>query len=407
MPPARRRADGAAGRDGGRRRGRALGRRPPTAAAQSRRRPRQPRRRPAPARPTRCAEARRRPSRPPARRRRADLAPEVSAGAGHPAGAARRLRQRGRWRAGRMGPRRRAGSATCSPASALVHRATAAERRRVFYRLRVAGFADERRRAAFCAVAAAERRDCIPVQRCTGMARRAVILGCAGPALVPDEAALLPRRPTPGASSSSPATSRRPAQLRRLTADLRAAVGRDAPVLIDQEGGRVQRLRAPHWREWLPPLDQVARRGRATARARCLAALPADRRANCARVGIDVELRAGAPTSRGRDTHPVSAQPLLWRLIADEVAADRPRRRRGAAGGRRAAGDEASARPWPRRRSTATSTCRAVAAAARRRWRRRFRAVPRAGRPADGDDRACRLSPRSIPTAPATAVGRA
>ena len=47
-----------------------------------------------------------------------------------------------------------------------------------------------------------------------------------------------------------------PEQLRNLTADLRAAVGRDAPVLIDQEGGRVQRMRAPHWREWPPPLDQ-------------------------------------------------------------------------------------------------------------------------------------------------------
>lgn len=50
-----------------------------------------------------------------------------------------------------------------------------------------------------------------------------------------------------------------PEQLRRLTGDLRHAVGRNAPILIDQEGGRVQRLRAPHWREWVPPLDQVLR----------------------------------------------------------------------------------------------------------------------------------------------------
>lgn len=50
-----------------------------------------------------------------------------------------------------------------------------------------------------------------------------------------------------------------PEQLKRLTGSLREAVGRDAPVMVDQEGGRVQRLRAPHWREWLPPLDQVAR----------------------------------------------------------------------------------------------------------------------------------------------------
>jgi len=44
-----------------------------------------------------------------------------------------------------------------------------------------------------------------------------------------------------------------PAQLVGLVADLRAAVGRaDAPVLIDQEGGRVARLRPPHWRQTPP-----------------------------------------------------------------------------------------------------------------------------------------------------------
>ncbi len=43
-----------------------------------------------------------------------------------------------------------------------------------------------------------------------------------------------------------------PDQVRALVAELRASVGRsDAPVLIDQEGGRVVRLKPPHWR--LPP----------------------------------------------------------------------------------------------------------------------------------------------------------
>ncbi|SLN18875.1 glycoside hydrolase family 3 N-terminal domain-containing protein [Pseudooctadecabacter jejudonensis] len=50
-----------------------------------------------------------------------------------------------------------------------------------------------------------------------------------------------------------------PDQVRRLCADLRAAAGHDAPIFVDQEGGRVQRLRSPHWREWLPPMDQMAR----------------------------------------------------------------------------------------------------------------------------------------------------
>ncbi|MGZ3217676.1 beta-N-acetylhexosaminidase [Paracoccus sp. T5] len=49
-----------------------------------------------------------------------------------------------------------------------------------------------------------------------------------------------------------------PDQLRRLTGQLREAVGRDAVITVDQEGGRVQRLRAPHWIDWPAPLDQAA-----------------------------------------------------------------------------------------------------------------------------------------------------
>ncbi len=44
-----------------------------------------------------------------------------------------------------------------------------------------------------------------------------------------------------------------PDQVRALVHDFRSAVGRsDAPVLIDQEGGRVQRLRPPHWPSYPP-----------------------------------------------------------------------------------------------------------------------------------------------------------
>jgi beta-N-acetylhexosaminidase len=46
-----------------------------------------------------------------------------------------------------------------------------------------------------------------------------------------------------------------PDQVRALCGDMRDAVGRDAPITIDQEGGRVQRLRGPVWTEWQPPLD--------------------------------------------------------------------------------------------------------------------------------------------------------
>ena len=50
-----------------------------------------------------------------------------------------------------------------------------------------------------------------------------------------------------------------PTQLSQLTKSLRETVGRDAVIMIDQEGGRVQRMRAPHWRDYLPPLDQADR----------------------------------------------------------------------------------------------------------------------------------------------------
>ncbi|MEQ8341709.1 MAG: glycoside hydrolase family 3 N-terminal domain-containing protein [Marinovum algicola] len=51
------------------------------------------------------------------------------------------------------------------------------------------------------------------------------------------------------------------AQLRALCEDLRATVGRDAAILIDQEGGRVQRILPPLARRWRPPLTDVARLG--------------------------------------------------------------------------------------------------------------------------------------------------
>src|SRR6476619_1766023 len=43
-----------------------------------------------------------------------------------------------------------------------------------------------------------------------------------------------------------------PDQLRALTDSLRESVGRDAPVVVDQEGGRVQRLGPPHWPKYPP-----------------------------------------------------------------------------------------------------------------------------------------------------------
>jgi len=48
-----------------------------------------------------------------------------------------------------------------------------------------------------------------------------------------------------------------PEQVKKLTTELRELTGRaDTPILIDQEGGRVQRLRPPHWID-LPHMRQI------------------------------------------------------------------------------------------------------------------------------------------------------
>lgn len=43
-----------------------------------------------------------------------------------------------------------------------------------------------------------------------------------------------------------------PEQLKRLTNELRTCVGWNCPIMIDQEGGRVARLKPPHWDEYPP-----------------------------------------------------------------------------------------------------------------------------------------------------------
>lgn len=91
-------------------------------------------------------------------------------------------------------------------------------------------------------------------------AHGAMILGCEGTALTEAERDFF-RAADPWGFILFRRNIEDPVQTRALTADLRAAVGRDAPILIDQEGGRVQRLRGPHWREWMPAADQVARAG--------------------------------------------------------------------------------------------------------------------------------------------------
>ncbi len=79
------------------------------------------------------------------------------------------------------------------------------------------------------------------------MAIKAMIAGCAGKELSREEAAFF-KAERPWGFILFRRNVETPDQVRRLVDSLRATVGRaDAPVLIDQEGGRVQRLGPPHW----------------------------------------------------------------------------------------------------------------------------------------------------------------
>src|SRR5947209_8235794 len=81
---------------------------------------------------------------------------------------------------------------------------------------------------------------------------RAFITGIAGFVLTAEESAFL-RAAEPWGFILFRRNVDTPTQVRELVTALRETVGRaDAPVLVDQEGGRVQRLAAPHWPKYPP-----------------------------------------------------------------------------------------------------------------------------------------------------------
>lgn len=86
------------------------------------------------------------------------------------------------------------------------------------------------------------------------MTLSACLLDCDGLFPTPDERALF-RAVRPWGFTLFARNVESPDQLRRLTDALRDAAGHDAPVFVDQEGGRVQRLRTPHWHDYPPMLD--------------------------------------------------------------------------------------------------------------------------------------------------------
>lgn len=77
-----------------------------------------------------------------------------------------------------------------------------------------------------------------------------VIFGCLGPALSDEERQFFEtEQPTGFILFARNVVSQQ--QLKTLTTDLRLSVGRaDVPILIDQEGGRVQRMGPPHWQTY-------------------------------------------------------------------------------------------------------------------------------------------------------------
>lgn len=78
------------------------------------------------------------------------------------------------------------------------------------------------------------------------MTSSAFIAGCAATSLSSDEIAFF-RDARPWGFILFKRNCDTSDQIRRLCGELRATVGWTAPILIDQEGGRVQRLGPPHW----------------------------------------------------------------------------------------------------------------------------------------------------------------
>jgi beta-N-acetylhexosaminidase len=80
---------------------------------------------------------------------------------------------------------------------------------------------------------------------------KAAIVGIAGPELSGAEAAML-HAYRPAGVILFARNVQEPGQLRRLTAALRRVLPAGAVLMVDQEGGRVARLRPPHWRAHPP-----------------------------------------------------------------------------------------------------------------------------------------------------------
>ena len=140
------------------------------------------------------------------------------------------------------------------------------------------------------------------------MAARAFITGIAGTALSAAERAFL-RDAAPWGLILFKRNILDPKQVTALVEEFRSVCGRDAPVLVDQEGGRVQRLGPPHW----PAYPAGARYGEIYRR---------DPEAGCAAARLGARLIAADLTGLGItvDCLPIADVPVAQ---ADPVIGDR------------------------------------------------------------------------------------
>ena len=147
------------------------------------------------------------------------------------------------------------------------------------------------------------------------MTPAACILGCAGVVLTSAEAAVF-AEVQPWGFILFGRNVDSPDQVRALTASMREAVGRPgAPILIDQEGGRVQRLRSPHWPQYPASRLYGVLRGNDPLLGREIVRLGARLIAHdLAALGINVDCMPVLDVSVN-DAHPV---------IGDRAYADRP-----------------------------------------------------------------------------------
>ncbi len=147
--------------------------------------------------------------------------------------------------------------------------------------------------------------------------RCAVVFGLSGPRLTDAERRLFAEAAPVGFILFA-RNCASPDQVRSLVRDLREAVGRDdAPVMIDQEGGRVARLGPPHWRT-MPAQSRFAEMARADEATAVEAAF------------LNAQLVARELGELGItvDTLPVLdlPQPGAHAVIGDRAAGDTPER---------------------------------------------------------------------------------